>query len=57
VKEEVAPLPEEAIGAPAGVQVGTPQRPPATGNSEEGSVTPSHAVIPGPIVSPTIVPP
>jgi hypothetical protein len=51
------PLPQEAVGAPAGAQVGTPQRLPATGNTEEGPVTPPHVVVPGPEVAPTIVSP
>jgi hypothetical protein len=37
---EVAPLPEEVVGAPTGAQAGTPPQPTAAGNTEEGLITP-----------------
>lgn len=47
VEGKVGHLPEEAIGALAGTQARSPQRPPAAGNMKEGPVTPPHAVVPG----------
>jgi hypothetical protein len=40
MEKEGAPLPVEAVVVPAGAAVGSPQRPPAGGNTEEGSITP-----------------
>jgi hypothetical protein len=55
--EEVAPLPAEAVVVPAGAPVGSPQRPPAGGNTEEGPVTPPHVVVRGFAVALVIAPP
>jgi hypothetical protein len=57
VGREGAPLLEEAVVAPTGAQVESLQRPPTAGNTEEGPVTPPHAVILRPVVAPTVVSP
>jgi hypothetical protein len=57
VEKEGAPLPVEAVVVPAGVAVGFPQRPPAGGNTKEGSITPPHVVVLRSMVAPALAPP
>jgi hypothetical protein len=57
VEGEAAPLPMEVIVVPTGVSTESPQRPPAGGNMEEGSVTPQRVVVLGPVVALAMVSP